>query len=377
MAEMLTPISNTSMYTFKVAGPHVLVEREVLRHMTSKAGYEGGEGIFVPGGSMANLVAMLIARNESVPEVRENGADGSSLAVYTSRSGHYSTRKNAGILGIGRSNVREVPTDREGRMSVRDLDRFIRDDRENGSVPVLINATAGTTVEGSFDPLRELAALAREHRTWLHVDGAFGGSILLSRAYRNLLDGVDLSDSFSWCAHKMMGVPLSCSVLLMRRKGLLLRNLSEAAGYLFQEDHDDLNPGVSSLQCGRRNDALKLWAAWKHHGDDGYDERIGRMFGLARYAARRIEADPDLSLALRPPSINVCFEVRGRSSEAICSRLDKESRLKIGHGTVNGRCAIRLVTVNPDLEEEDIDFALREIKSVAMELPPEDEGARQ
>ena len=375
LAEMLTPVTNTSMYTFKVAGPQVLVEREVLRRMAAKAGYENGEGIFTPGGSLANLTAMLVARNECFPGLRENGADGSRLTVYTSAAGHYSIRKNAGILGIGRANVRMVPTDREGRMIVRELARCIRDDRVGGAVPVMINATAGTTVLGAFDRLRELASVAQEQRIWLHVDGALGGTVLLNRDHRHLLDGIELSDSFTWDAHKMMGVPLSCSVVLMRRRDLLSRNYSEAADYLFQADPDHLNPGTVSLQCGRRNDALKLWAAWMHHGDEGYDLRIGRMFELAQYAARRIEADPGLSLTLPPPSVNVCFEVSGRSSAVICDRLDAESRLKIGHGIVNGRCAIRLVTIDSDLQEEDIDFALNEIKEVAAELPPDNGGS--
>ncbi len=375
LAEMLTPITNTSMYTFKVAGPQVLVEREVLRRMADKAGYENGEGIFTPGGSLANLTAMMVARNEGIPGLREKGANGSRLTVYTSAAGHYSIRKNAGILGIGRANVRMVTTDGAGRMIVQELARIIRDDRAGGAVPVMINATAGTTVLGAFDPLREMAAVAREQGIWLHVDGALGGTVLLNREHRHLLDGIELSDSFTWDAHKMMGVPLSCSVVLMRRRDLLLRNYSEAADYLFQADSDHLNPGTSSLQCGRRNDALKLWAAWMHHGDEGYDARIGRMFELAQYAARRIEADPALSLTLPPPSVNVCFEVAGRSSAAICGGLDDESRLKIGHGIVEGRCAIRLVTVNPDLKEEDIDHALNEIKDVAAGLPPDKGGS--
>jgi len=369
LAEMLTPVTNTSMYTFKVAGPQVLVEREVLQRMVGKVGYAEGEGIFLPGGSMANLTAMMIARNETVPEAREDGLNGSRLTVYTSAEGHYSIRKNAGILGIGRANVREIPADALGRMVVEELDHRIREDRAAGAFPVMINATAGTTVLGAFDPLNEIAAVARAHTIWMHVDAALGGSVLLSREHRHLLDGVALSDSVAWNAHKMMGVPLSSSVILMRRPGLFRKHFSEVADYLFQADHELLNPGTSSLQCGRRNDALKLWAAWMHHGDEGYDQRIGRMFQLARYAAGRIESDPDLVLTMAPPSVNVCFEVAGRSSTEICNRLDMESRLKIGHGTANGRCAIRLVTVNPDLTEEDVDHALSAIKSAAAGLP--------
>ena len=368
-AEMLTAMTNTSMYTYKVAGPQVLVEREVLARMAAAVGYEDGEGTLSPGSSLANLTAMLIARNEAITEARERGLGGERLTVYTSAEGHYSIRKAAGILGIGRANVREIPTDGAGRMEVGRLADALSADRDRGDRPLMINATAGTTVLGAFDPIAEIAHLARQHDVWLNVDGALGGSVVLSRRHRQLAAGAERADSFVWNAHKMMGVPLPCSALLLRRRGLLARHLNEAADYLFQSEADELNPGTRSLQCGRRNDALKLWAAWQLHGDRGFEERIDRQFELARHAAAVITEDPELELVMEPPSINVCFEVEGRSSAAVCDRLDREGRLLVGHGSAGGRRAIRLVCINPDLQERDLDDAIAEVKRAAAELP--------
>jgi glutamate/tyrosine decarboxylase-like PLP-dependent enzyme len=311
---------------------------------------------------------MLIARNEAISGARERGLAGERLTVYTSADGHYSIRKAAGILGIGRDNVRAVATDDKGRVEAAALERVLDEDLRRGDRPIMINATAGTTVLGSFDPIAEIAEIARAHGIWLNIDGALGGSVVLSRRHRHLVAGAELADSYVWNAHKMMGVPLPCSALLLAREGLLESHLSESADYLFQSEADELNPGKRSLQCGRRNDALKLWAAWQLHGDRGYEERIDRMFELAAYLAGRIDADPDLDLVMWPASINVCFEVAGRSSAAICERLDQEGRLLVGHGQAAGRRAIRLVCVNPDLEERDLDAALDEIKRAAAEL---------
>jgi glutamate/tyrosine decarboxylase-like PLP-dependent enzyme len=232
-----------------------------------------------------------------------------------------------------------------------------------------VNATAGTTVRGAFDPIRAIAAVCREHGVWLHVDAALGGSLLLSSAHRHLVDGAELADSFTWNPHKMMGVPLQASVLLVARRGTLARSLDETADYLFQAEAADLNPGHQSLLCGRRSDAFKLWAAWLHLGDRGWEARLDRQMGLARRAAELIDADPDLVLCEWPPSINVCFEVRGRSSADVCDRLERECRLKIGHGDVAGRRAIRLVCVNPALDEDDLRAILEEIKTAARSLP--------
>lgn len=368
LAEMLTPILNSSMYTFKVAGPQVLVELEVLNRIAKKAGYQDGEGTFVPGGSIANLVAMIIARNQADPGARDKGISCKQLTAYTSDQSHYSIKKNAGLIGIGRDSVRTVSTDTRGHMDLEDLLRLIRCDREAGRQPFFINATAGTTVLGAFDPIQEIAAVAQSENLWMHIDGALGAPVLLSERHRHLIEGSELADSITWNAHKMMGVPLSCSAILLKRRGLLSTHFNESATYLFQANDDEFNPGTRSIQCGRRNDAMKLWVAWLFHGDAGYQERINRLFDLADYAAGKIADDPDLTLTIHPESINVCFEVRGQSSAMICETLDSQSRLKIGFGDACGSSAIRLVCVNPDLGEEDIDRVIAEIKTVAATL---------
>ena len=336
--------------------------------MAQKVGFQDGEGTFVPGGSIANFVAMIIARNRAAPGARDEGLISNQMTAYTSDLSHYSIRKNAGLIGIGRNNVRAVPSDDKGHMIVEDLGRMIRSDREAGRLPFFIYATAGTTVLGAFDPIRDIAAVAQSENLWLHVDGALGASVLLSKAHRHLLDGSHLADSVSWNAHKMMGVPLSCSTILLKRRGLLSEHFKESAPYLFQTHDDEFNPGTRSIQCGRRNDALKLWAAWFAHGDRGYEARIDRLFRLADHAAGKITDNPDLTLTIQPESINVCFEVRGKDSSMICNRLDAKGRLKIGFGEAFGSRAIRLVCVNPDFDEEDIDHFIDEVKTVAADL---------
>ncbi|XOV76707.1 MAG: pyridoxal phosphate-dependent decarboxylase family protein [Phycisphaerales bacterium] len=174
------------------------------------------------------------------------------------------------MLGLGRRSLRKVATDERGRMRADALRDAIKRDIEEGAKPFCINATCGTTVLGAYDPLDEIADVAEEFGIWFHVDGAFGGSTALSAKHRDHLKGSERSDSFTWDAHKMMGVPLSCSVILTKNKGLLRKHFSESASYLFQSDEDELNHGVKSMQCGRRNDCLKLWAAWQHLGDEGY-----------------------------------------------------------------------------------------------------------
>ncbi|HED52968.1 MAG TPA: aminotransferase class V-fold PLP-dependent enzyme, partial [Phycisphaerales bacterium] len=294
LAEMLTAAMNISMYTYKVAGVQVLIERVLLEHMANLAGLSGGDGLFTPGGSMSNMAAMIIARNEADASVRNHGMTGGRRVVYTSAEAHYSVRKNAGMIGLGRENVRKVPVDAAGRMIPKELERMARLDRDGGSLPVMVIATAGTTVMGAFDPIGPIAGIAGQHGLWLHVDGAYGGSALLSGQSAPLLAGLDRADSFAWDAHKAMGVPLTCSVLLTRKPGLMTRHFDESATYLFQQDSDSLNPGTRSLQCGRRNDALKLWALWQHLGDAGFARRTDRQLALASHVRGVVQRDPML-----------------------------------------------------------------------------------
>lgn len=372
LAELIAVFLNSSMYTFKAAGPQVMLEQRVAQALAARVGYPEGEGTFAPGGSLSNLAAMLLARNQHRPSSRNHGVDGSRSTFYASRLCHYSVPKGAGILGIGRDQLRRIDVDEQGRMRGDRLREAVLRDRESGHEPFLIVATSGTTVLGAFDPLHALADVADEFGLWLHVDGAMGGSVAFSERHRHLLDGSERSHSFTWDAHKLLGVPLSCSAILTRERGLLHASLNEKASYLFQSDEDDYDLGTLSLQCGRRNDALKLWAAWQHHGAHGFGERIDRLFDLAHYAAERIDATPGLRLCQWPEAGNVCFEVADRRSDDVCERLRRRALAMVGYGVVRGRRVIRMAVVNGDMDRHDIDAFLEAVEQVRDEAEPGD-----
>lgn len=371
-AEIVAVLLNSSMYTYKAAGPHVLIEKELGEHMGRKVGYDDGEGIFTPGGSLSNFAGIMIARNEFNERCQQDGHDGSWLTLYSSELDHYSIAKNLVMLGLGRRSLRKVATDERGRMRADALRDAIKRDIEEGAKPFCINATCGTTVLGAYDPLDEIADVAEEFGIWFHVDGAFGGSTALSAKHRDHLKGSERSDSFTWDAHKMMGVPLSCSVILTKNKGLLRKHFSESASYLFQSDEDELNHGVKSMQCGRRNDCLKLWAAWQHLGDEGYARKIDRLYDLARSFAERVKKDPRCTLSKEPESVNVCFEVTGKPSDLICETLRQQQKSLVGYGIVDGRRVIRAAFVNADVDEADLDDFFDNLVEVAMTLPDGD-----
>lgn len=366
-ADMMASVLNIPMHAYKVSAPHILIEKELIRIMAEKIGYLQGDGIFAPGGSISNLVAMVIARNKKQKEIYNTGFDGKKYIAYTSDQGHYSVLKNANITGIGRRNVRAIGTDSRGRMDVEELQKEIADDLSAGNTPFFINATAGTTVLGAVDSLEKIARVSKEYDIWFHVDGAFGGGLLLSDRHKHILSGCEKSDSFTWDAHKMMGVPLMASAILLREKGLLEENFREDADYLFQGYEDVYNHGTKSIQCARRNDVFKVWAAWQYFGNYGYQKRANRQVELAQYAADIIKKSSDMKLVMEPESINVCFQVKNISSSEICRILEKEGLVLVSHGTFRESQFIRLVCVNPDMSRKDIlDFFKKVRKAVRI-----------
>lgn len=368
LGETVAAVLNGSMYTYKIGGPQILVELELVREMGRRVGFDDADGTFTPGGSLSNLAGMLMARDRARPELRTQGHSGPRLRIYTSEESHYSVAKAVAILGLGVDNLVRVAADGRGRMDPRALDAAIRADLEAGYEPMMVNATAGTTVLGAFDPLDAIADVCDDHDIWLHVDGAYGGSAVLDPAQAHLLDGSGRADSFAWDAHKLMGVPLTCSVILVRERGHLANSLNESASYLFQADSEELNPGTRSIQCGRRNDALKLWTLWQALGNQGLAERLAGFRAMALLAAEIVDAAPELHLVRTPEFVNVCFEVEGVSPEALCAELNARGLASVGYAIVDDRPVVRLVLVSSAIDEQALRTHFRHLREVAAQL---------
>lgn len=365
LGELLSVVLNTSMYTYKVGGPQVGIEKEIIRKSCELINYgDTFGGTFAAGGSMSNLMAMLMGRDRGDHSVITDGVV-KKMTAYTSEDSHYSIPKNAVFIGMGRDQLRLIPTDHNGVMKVDALEQAIKNDIARGYYPFFINATAGTTVLGSFDPINSIADISEKYNLWLHVDGAYCGSVIFSEKYKHLVEGVHRADSFNYNAHKMLGVPLSCSLLLVKDKKHLKNSFAKDASYLYQTDEDDFNLGKTSLQCGRRNDGLKLWTLWKSVGTDGLRDIVENEFHLADIARNYIRANPDYQLYSFDNSISICFNYKGLDADDLCTRLYEKNKLMIGFGSFKGDKFIRLVTINGTNTEKDILTFFNELEKEA------------
>jgi glutamate decarboxylase len=212
-----------------------------------------------------------------------------------------------------------VPVNRKGQMDVTQLESAVQRAIQDGFTPFYVNATAGTTVLGAFDPLTEIADICQKYRMWMHVDGSWGGSVVFCSRYRYKLLGAERADSITISPHKMLGVPVTCSFLL----GADMRKFHTAntleAGYLFHESSERVADGNTwdladlTLQCGRRGDSLKLALSWIYYGAEGYSKQIEHAFEVACYFASLVQQSDDFVLVSEnpPPCLQVCFYFAG------------------------------------------------------------------
>ncbi len=354
LGDLLAVLLNNSMYTYKVAGPQVGIEQEIIRKSCGMIGY-GSEsnGTFPTGGSMSNYMALVMARDAKDPACRAHGMT-KPLIMYTSKESHYSNAKNASFAGMGRANVRYIESDSKGLMMPTKLEEQIQKDIRDGCIPTFVNATAGTTVLGAFDPINAIATITEKYHIWLHVDGAYCGSVIFSDQKKHLLAGVERSDSFSYNAHKMLGTPLTCSIILVKNKKHLHDSFSNDAEYLYQTDGDDFNLGKTSFQCGRRNDALKFWTLWKSLGTEGLEKIIDQQFDLADVARNYVENHPDYTLYSYEDSISICFNYKNIDPKILCTLLYEHQITVVGFGAFKEDSFVRFVTINATNTKEDI-----------------------
>lgn len=367
LGDLMAVMLNNSMYTYKVAGPMVGVEKAILKEVCSLIGYgDRADGTLAPGGSMSNFMAMVMARDHYKTEVRQEGVQ-DKMMVYTSASCHYSIAKNASLMGVGRAQVREIPTDDFGVMRLDALEAKILEDKANGLHPFFVNATAGTTVLGAFDPVDGMADICEKHGLWLHVDGAYCGAVIFSEEYKRLIKGLDRSNSFSLNAHKMLGTPLTCSIIVARERKHLVESFSSEASYLYQTDNDEYNLGKTSLQCGRRNDALKLWTLWKSIGTKGLEAMVDHQFHLADVARDYVRNHPDYTFYSFDDSISVCFNYKGIAPDVLCTALYEESAIMVGYGTFREQDFVRFITINATNQGSDILNFFKEMEAFVDE----------
>jgi glutamate/tyrosine decarboxylase-like PLP-dependent enzyme len=377
LAELLVAIFNPNCGGRDHAA--IEVERQVIAWAAEAMGFpRDAGGVLLGGSSMANMVALLVARRAALGEaVRAGGVEGHKLTAYCSQAAHGCIPRAMDMAGLGTDALRLIPAHADHRMEIFALRQAIAADRAAGLRPFLVVGTAGTVDVGAFDDLGAVADVAREAGAWFHVDGAFGATASFSPLYRPLLAGIERADSLAFDFHKWVQVPYDAGCVLVRDRSLQLATFAQSLAYLEGAERGiagnppwprDLGPDLS-----RAFRALKIWFTLRAYGADGIGRVVENSCDVARHMAARIEREPTLEMLAPVPLNIVCFRVaRGaadlnRFNKDIVADLQESGIAAPSTTTILGKLAIRAGVFNHRSTRADADALVDGVLEMARQ----------
>lgn len=383
LAEMLAAGMNTSCHT----GEHIAnyVELQVLNWCKEILGYPNkASGLLVSGGSVANLIGIVVARNtKSQINVREKGLQTSNgkLVLYCSSETHFSVQKSVELLGLGSDSIRKIPVDDDFQINVYELEKAIENDKKLGLQPFCVIANIGTVGTGAIDDLEALADISKKANLWFHIDGAFGALVALLPEFRKRLSGIERADSLAFDFHKWMHIPYEAGCILIKDPNLHKEAFELETAYTVSHDR-----GIASgpypftnlgIEQSRGFKSLKIWFSLKEHGTTKYKQMIRKNIAQANYLVDLINEAPNLEL-LAPLSLNVvCFRFKPESIDSIeLNNLNRKILMELHEQgiaapsttMINGKYAIRLAITNHRSIKKDFELLVMEVIRIGSEF---------
>jgi glutamate/tyrosine decarboxylase-like PLP-dependent enzyme len=355
----------------------VEVERQVIRWSAEMLGFpDTASGVLVTGTSLANFIAVLVARTRALgDDVRRDGLAGRPLVAYASTEAHNCVSRALDMAGLGTGALRLIACDADHRMRLDLLAEAIDNDRRAGRQPFLVVGSAGTVDTGAIDDLAGIARLCRAEDLWFHADAAFGALAMLSPTHKPLLAGLSEADSVAFDFHKWAQVPYDAGCIVVRDAALHAATFATTPAYLRREARGlaaghpwptDFGPDLS-----RGFRALKVWMTLQVYGADKLGEVIAQNCALAQMLAARVDAEP-LLVRVAPVALNiVCFRFADSGLDGdqlvadVVADVQEAGIAVPSTTTINGQLAVRVAFVNHRTTEQDIDIVLGAVIAAA------------
>ena len=321
-------------------------------------------GLFVSGGSMANLTALVTARQVKLKDRLERAV------LYYSDQTHSSVDRALRVIGFLPEQIRRIASGASFRLPMEALASAVAADRAAGLRPFAVIANAGTTNTGAVDPLAEIAAFCRAEGLWMHVDGAYGAAAVISDRGRELLRGMELADSLSFDPHKWLFQPIECGCVLVRDAALMKATYRIMPEYLADVHRNvaEVNPCDYGIQLTRGFRALKVWMSIACFGMEAFRAAVERGFALAEFAEAKLRKMPCWEV-ITPAQMGIVTFARRGADEKFYARMH-DAMLRDGYAlatstVLNGRTVLRLCTINPRTREEDLERTIEWLDGLA------------
>jgi len=359
---------NNNMLSLEMSPVLSKLETEMIKEIAYYFGFgEKAGGVFTSGGTLANLQALTVARNFHFDSLNVGITNMyQKPVILTSEASHTSIKKVAMILGLGKDAVKQIRTDQNSRMDIEELKREYQTLKDDGYQPFCVVGTAGTTVTGNIDNLKEIASFTKENNIWFHVDAAYGGALIFSNKYKKLLSGIEGADSITFNPQKWLYVAKTAAMVIFKDFDILRKNFQIEAPYM-KENDQFINLGEISIQGTRHADILKVYLAFQHFGLNGYEKLIDYTFELRATFINDINEREYLQILSEPETNIVCF--RGVPEWLNDNQLDEwNAKLQdyllsrdyfLSLPKYKGEIWLRAVLLNPFTTREKIDNMFR------------------
>jgi L-2,4-diaminobutyrate decarboxylase len=379
--DVIGSATNQVMAIYEMGPWATAMERAVLERVGGVFGMKPGTfaGLITHGGSLANLTALLTARNVTLGDAWEAGVrrPGPPPVLVAHHDSHYGVTRSAGILGLGTNQVIRAAIDDRRRMDPQKLDELLSRLKSEGHPIVAVAACACATPIGAFDSLPAVADVCEKHGVWLHVDAAHGGAAAFSAKYRHLVDCLARADSFIVDAHKMLFMPALCAFVFYKNPAHRWETFRQDAPYLFDPSAPGMaeyDSGMMTVECTKRAAALGLWGVWSLFGPQLFEDMVDVTFDLGRTFYEMLRATPDFKPLHEPECNIVAFRYRpeslrdadaqsvGAFNRDIRRRLIESGEFYITQTNLDGAGALRVTIINPLTTEEDLAGLLEAIR---------------
>lgn len=394
VAEVLINATNQSMDSWDQSPVASLMEVELIRWLREKVGYTKGDaGVFTSGGTQSNLMGLLLARDACIAKhwqqpdgkpwlVQQYGIPSEAMQkvkVVCSENAHFSVQKNMAMMGMGFQSVVTVPVNQNAQIDVAQLQQTLQRLQTEGNIIACVVATAGTTDAGAIDPIAEIRQVCDQFNSWLHIDAAWGGALLLSKQYKHWLAGIEQADSITLDFHKHFFQSISCGAFLLK-DSQNFRFIHYEAEYLnsaYDEEYNVPNLVSKSLQTTRRFDALKLWFTIQALGEELYSSIVEHGIHLSQQAAQYINATEQLELLIEPQFASILFRVKPQDyptelidslNQNVADELFARGEANIGVTKINGQQALKMTLLSPIITVENVQDLLSQVMNEAQRI---------